>query len=98
MKKKENITKAHLSEAVYNKTGYMRKFSADMVNEVFSLIMDTLVKGNGIKIYGFGKFILKEKKARKGRNPQTSQSIVISKRKVVTFHPSGLLKRKFRLK
>lgn len=98
MEKKGNITKTHLSEALFNKIGYTKKFNSEIVNEFFSLIEDTLTKGNSIKIYGFGKFVLKDKNSRKGRNPITNKRIVISGRRVLVFYPSPVLNSKFKLK
>ena len=93
MDKKENITKTHLSEALFNKIGYTKKFNSEIVNEFFSLMEDALTEGSSIKIYGFGKFVLKDKNSRKGRNPITNKRIVIPGRRVLVFYPSPVLNR-----
>ena len=64
MKKKQNLTKANIAKAVYNKIGYSKKLSEELVEELFNSIKDHLKKGQGVKIHGFGKLILKDKKMR----------------------------------
>lgn len=86
------MTKADLIENVYQKIGFSKKESAEIVEMVFDTIKDTLEKGEKIKISGFGNFVVREKKSRVGRNPQTGQEIEISARKVLTFKPSQVLK------
>lgn len=98
MEKKINITKTHLSEALFNKIGYTKKFNSEIVNEFFSLIENVLSEGNSIKIYGFGKFVLKDKSSRRGRNPITNKKIIIPGRRVLVFYPSPVLNSKFKLK
>jgi integration host factor subunit alpha len=86
------MTKADIVEKIYEKVGLSKKESADLVEQVFNLIKDTLEDGEKIKIAGFGNFIVKEKSDRRGRNPQTGDEIVISARKILTFKPSQVLK------
>ncbi|RJO66191.1 MAG: integration host factor subunit alpha [Myxococcales bacterium] len=86
------MTKADLIENVYQKIGFSKKESAEIVEMVFDIIKDTLEKGEKIKISGFGNFVVREKKSRIGRNPQTGQEIEISARKVLTFKPSQVMK------
>jgi integration host factor subunit alpha len=87
------MTKADIIEAVYEKLGsYSKKESADIVESVFETMKDTLGDGEKIKISGFGNFVVRQKKARIGRNPQTGEEIAISARKVLTFKPSQVLK------
>lgn len=62
------------------------------VDSVFEIIKDELGKGKAVKISGFGKWTVKAKKKRKGRNPQTGEALTIDARKVVTFKPSQVLK------
>lgn len=95
MKNKKTLTKADIVKAVYNKIGYSKKFSEELVDELFNNIKNHLIKGQGIKIHGFGKFILKDKKSRKGRNPKTGKSLTISARRVLLFHASTILKKRF---
>lgn len=87
------MTKADIIEAVYEKLGsYSKKESADIVESVFETMKDTLGEGEKIKISGFGNFVVKQKKERPGRNPQTGDPITISARRVLTFKPSQVLK------
>jgi integration host factor subunit alpha len=87
------MTKADIIEAVYEKVGgFSKKEAAEIVENVFKQIKDTLKDGEKIKISGFGNFIVREKKARIGRNPQTGEEITISARRVLTFKPSQVLK------
>ena len=86
------MTKADIIESVYNKVGFSKKESAEIVELVFDTMKETLEKGEKIKISGFGNFIVREKKARIGRNPQTGEEIEISARRVLTFRPSQVLK------
>jgi len=86
------MTKADLVENVYQKTGFSKKESAEIVETVFDLIKETLEDGEKIKIAGFGNFVVKEKATRRGRNPQTGEEIEISSRRILTFKPSQVLK------
>lgn len=87
------MTKADIIEAVYEKVGgFSKKEAAETVESVFNQIKETLERGEKIKISGFGNFIVREKKARIGRNPQTGEEITISARRVLTFKPSQVLK------
>lgn len=86
------MTKADIVEAIYEKIGFSKKEAADLVELVFDTIKDTLSKGKKIKISGFGNFVIREKKSRVGRNPQTGESIEISARRVLTFRPSQVLR------
>jgi len=86
------MTKAEIIELVYEKVGFSKKDSAELVELVFDTIKETLERGEKIKISGFGNFVVREKKSRIGRNPQTGEAIEISARKVLTFRPSQVLK------
>ena len=86
------MTKAELIEAVYSKVGISKKESADLVELIFDTMKDTPSKGEKIKISGFGNFVVREKRSRMGRNPQTGESMEISARRVLTFRPSQVLK------
>ncbi len=87
------MTKADIVESVYEKVGFSKKEAAQMVEMVFEIMKETLERGEKIKISGFGNFVVKEKRARKGRNPQTGEEIEISQRRVLTFKPSQALKK-----
>ncbi len=87
------MTKADIVEQVYdNLDGFSKKESADIVEMVFESIKETLETGEKIKISGFGNFVVRQKKERTGRNPQTGEEIRIAPRKVLTFKPSQVLK------
>jgi len=87
------MTKAEIVETIYEKIGFSRKESAEIVDLVFDLMKETLEKGDKIKISGFGNFLVREKRPRKGRNPQTGDEIQISARRVLTFKPSQVLRK-----
>lgn len=87
------MTKADIIETVYDKLGgYSKREAAELVEIVFETLKDTLAKSEKVKISGFGNFVVRDKKARMGRNPQTKKPIEISARKVLTFKPSQVLK------
>lgn len=86
------MTKADIVEALYEKIGFSKKEAADIVELVFDTLKGTLSQGQKIKISGFGNFVVREKRSRVGRNPQTGQSIEISARRVLTFRPSQVLR------
>ncbi len=87
------MTKADLVETIYEKIGFSRKESAEIVDLVFDLMKETLEGGEKIKISGFGNFVVRHKRSRKGRNPQTGKEIQISARRVLTFKPSQVLRK-----
>jgi len=87
------MTKADIIESIYEKVGgFSKKESAEIVEAVFDTMKETLRGGEKIKISGFGNFVVREKKKRMGRNPQTGTPIVIAERRVLTFKPSQVLK------
>ena len=86
------LTKAELIDSVYEKVGFSKKEAADLVEIVFENMKEELCKGDSIKISGFGKFRVRAKKSRMGRNPQTGQAMEISARNVLTFTPSRILR------
>lgn len=86
------MTKADIVEKVYQKLGFSKKEASELVELVFSGLKDTLVRGEKVKISGFGNFLVRDKKQRIGRNPQTGDQITISARRVLTFRPSQVLK------
>jgi integration host factor subunit alpha len=87
------MTKADIVEEVYQKVGFSKKESAEIVDVVFDIIKSTLERSENIKISGFGSFIVRRKRARRGRNPQTGEEIEITTRNVLTFKPSLVLKK-----
>jgi integration host factor subunit alpha len=86
------MTKADLVNAIYERVGFSKKESARVVEMVFDILKETLERGEKIKISGFGNFVVREKRSRVGRNPQTGQEIEISARRVLTFKPSQVLR------
>ena len=86
------LTKADIIESVYEKVGFSKKEASDIVELLFDTLKTTLEKGEKVKISGFGNFVVRHKKPRIGRNPQTGEEIEISERKVLTFKPSQVLK------
>lgn len=86
------MTKADIVEKVYSKLGFSKKESSELVEMVFNILKETLEKGEKVKISGFGNFMIRDKKERIGRNPQTGDQIKISARRVLTFRPSQVLK------
>jgi len=89
------ITKADLVQQIYNKHEELTKDQATEAVEAFLRISkDTLIGGSDLLLSGFGKFNVKEKNSRKGRNPQTGEDLILEGRRVVTFSPSGILRTK----
>ncbi len=86
------MTKADIIQIVHNQLGFSKRDSARIVESVFDIMKDTLARGEKIKISGFGNFVVNEKRPRKGRNPQTGETIEISRRRVLTFKPSQVLR------
>jgi len=87
-----SLTKVDIIESIYEKIGIPKKDCVSIVESVFEIIKDDLDNGNDVMISGFGKWTVKAKKKRKGRNPQTGKELMIDARKVVTFRPSQVLK------
>jgi integration host factor subunit alpha len=87
------MTKAEILDAVYERVGnFSKKEAAEVVEAVFDTMKEVLADGQKIKISGFGNFVVRAKKQRIGRNPQTGDPIPISARRVLTFKPSQVLK------
>lgn len=88
-----SLTKSDIIESIYQHLGIPKKDCVTAVESLFEIIKDELGKGNDIMVSGFGKWTVKAKKKRKGRNPQTGEALTIDARKVVTFKPSQALRR-----
>lgn len=87
------MTKADIIETIHaNVEGFSKKEAADLVETVFDIMKETLAKGEKLKISGFGNFVVRAKKERLGRNPQTGDPITIAPRRVVTFQLSPVLR------
>jgi len=88
----QTVTRAQLSEAVYQEVGLSRNESADLLESVLEEMSLALARGEVVKISSFGSFSVREKGQRVGRNPKTGEEVPIMPRKVLVFRPSQLLK------
>jgi len=86
------ITRAQLSEAVYQEVGLSRNESADLLESVLGMITDALARDETVKISSFGSFSVRSKGQRIGRNPKTGEEVPILPRKVLVFRPSQVMK------
>ncbi len=86
------LIKSHLVDAIAEQNGFSKKKSTETVETILEIIKSTLVSGEDVLISGFGKFCVKEKRERKGRNPATGEDMMLAPRRVVTFKCSGKLK------
>jgi len=86
------MTKIELAKQLHQELGIRQKEASDYVETLLDLIKETLEKGENVKISGFGIFEVRDKNARRGRNPQTGEAITIASRRVLTFKPSAILK------
>ncbi len=91
-------TKATLVDSIYNHSDLQKKESIVIIDSLLEIIKSTLESGEDILISGFGKFTVKEKKTRKGRNPQTEKPLQLDARKVVIFKCSAVLREKINKK
>jgi integration host factor subunit alpha len=88
------LTKIQIVESIQNQTGFPKTRSLEIVETLLEIIKRTLASGEDVLVSGFGKFCVKEKKERKGRNPSTGDAMMLEPRKVVTFKCSGKLRNK----
>lgn len=88
------MTKSDLVEVVYERVGLSRKEAAEAVDSVLEIIKDSLHRGEKVKIAGFGSFVVNQKRARRGRNPQTGAPLIIGSRCVLSFKASDILKQR----
>ncbi len=86
------MTKADIAERIQFNTGMTKKESLEILEGIFTIVKTTLEAGEKIKICGFGNFEVKQKKERRGRNPQTAETITIEARKILSFKPSMVLR------
>ena len=86
------VTRAQLSEAVYQEVGLSRNESAELVESVLDEISDALARGEMVKISSFGSFAVRQKGQRVGRNPKTGEEVPINPRRVLVFRASHVLK------
>jgi integration host factor subunit alpha len=87
------MRKVDIATDLYEKIGIPKKEATDIVEMVLRTIKEALRKGETVKVAGFGNFVVRSKRERKGRNPKTGEEIGITPRKVVTFKPSQLFKK-----
>ena len=88
------LTKEKIIDSIYNQVGLSKNKSRRVAEGVLEIIKQTLGKGENILVSGFGKFVVKDNAARKGRNPQTKADLRLRARKVVVFRTSGVLRKK----
>ena len=88
------VTRADLSEAVYQKVGLSRTESAALVELVLDELCDCLTAGETVKLSSFGSFGIRQKGQRVGRNPKTGQEVPITPRRVLVFRPSNIMKQR----
>jgi len=86
------VTRADLSEAIYKEMGLSRTESSLLVESILDHIVAALVKGEMVKLSGFGTFSVRDKPPRMGRNPKTGREVPITSRRILTFKPSNVLK------
>jgi len=86
------MTKQEIVTTVYEKLGFSKRESSDFVEQFFKIVKQSLAQGENVKISGLGNFVVKEKQARRGRNPQTGEVIEIAPRRVLNFKLSQVLK------
>lgn len=86
------MTKSDIIEKIQEGTGVSKKESAEMMEALFAIMKSTLESGETLKICGFGNFVVKQKADRRGRNPQTGETITITARRVLTFKSSLVLR------
>ncbi|MBI4774664.1 MAG: integration host factor subunit alpha [Deltaproteobacteria bacterium] len=88
------LTKDKIINNVYEQAGLSKSQARRVVEKLLELVKSTLEEGDNLLISGFGKFMVKDKKARRGRNPQTKADLQLRARKVVVFKTSGVLRRR----
>jgi integration host factor subunit alpha len=88
------LTKSLITDSIAEQNGFTKKKSAETVETILEIIKSTLASGEDVLISGFGKFCVKEKRERRGRNPATGEDMILVPRRVVTFKCSGKLRDK----
>ncbi len=94
MEKRSNLTRRDLAQAINEQLGFSRSSAGELVDKVFTCLKETLLKEESIKLVQFGTFTVRQKSARVGRNPRTGETMEISKRSMVTFKISKLLRQR----
>ena len=88
------VTRESLVEAVSGETGFLKSRSLEIIQTLIEIIKEALESGDDVLVSGFGKFCVRAKKGRNGRNPATGKDMLLKPRRVVTFHCSGKLRKK----
>ncbi len=88
------LTKSQITDAIAEQNGFTKKQSTETIETILELIKSTLTAGEDVLISGFGKFCVKDKRERRGRNPATGEDMMLRSRRVVTFKCSGKLRDK----
>ncbi len=88
------MTKAEIAKVIHERVGLSKKESGQIVDVVLDVVRSALEQGEDVKISGFGHFLVRDKRPRRGRNPKTGEEITIDSRRVVTFRASQLLKQR----
>ncbi len=88
------LTKAKIIETIANQIGFPKNHSSGIVEILLKIVKEALESGEDVLISGFGKFRVRAKKERKGRNPATGENMILDSRRVVTFRSSGKLRDK----
>jgi len=88
----KTLTKADIVDSVHRRIGFSKKDSSEITEKVFEAIKKSLERGEHVKLSGFGKFEVRQKRSRRGRNPQTGAEIEIAPRKVLSFRASQILR------
>lgn len=86
------MTKADIARSIHQQAGIAETEAADLLEQILAILRSTLQQGEPIIITGFGRFTVRKKGPRQGRNPRTGEAIIVSARQVVTFRPSSLWK------
>jgi len=86
------LTKSHLVDAIAEQNGFTKRQSSETVETILEIIKSTLASGDDVLISGFGKFCVKDKRERRGRNPATGGDMMLPPKRVVTFRCSGKLR------
>ena len=88
------LTKSHLVDAIAEQNGFTKRQSSETVETILEIIKSTLASGDDVLISGFGKFCVKDKRERRGRNPATGGDMMLPPKRVVSFRCSGILRKK----
>ena len=92
------LAKENLTDRIYNQVGLSKTQSRSVVESLLDIMKHTLERGEDLLLSGFGKFLVKDKAARRGRNPQTKKDLQLKARRVVVFRTSGVLRKKINQK